>query len=591
LAEKAQDVDEDSGEEQARSRLPQTFEGPLGELLKQCRRSFYFVGGLTVVIEILSLAPIIYILSLYDRVLTSRSLVTLFSLLAMIAGVYVFWVALDWIRTRVMIRISLRIDWDLAASVFDSAFRRYILQKKVNVHQVLGDLLKLRQFLTGEPILALMAAPFSIIFALVAWFFHVYLAIFIVASTLIMIAAAYITKELSSPILKASNDSNAEGNRLAAQSLRNAEAAFGLGMQTNLRRQWITRHQSFLELQVNASEAAGVLGGITSFLGKLLPSLTISLGIYLAISGEITGGMVIAAAFLLRRAIAPIQTVLRRWDDIAGARIAYDNLNRLLIEDEAFAEKMSLPPPAGQLRVKDLSVKPPKAKKTVLQDINLSLNQGQALAVLGPSASGKSTLARALVGLWPPEAGAVRLDGAEVSEWLRGDLGQYVGYVPQEIEFFEGTMAENVARMGAVDADLVVAATRKVGLHSMILGFPKGYETRLGEQKHPLTGGQKQRLALARAFYGDPKYFVLDEPDASLDEDGQRALLAAIREAKADRATVVFTTHRREMLEVADQVLVLADGRIHWYGPGAEFRASLKNPEQGRKGRLASETA
>jgi PrtD family type I secretion system ABC transporter len=482
-------------------------------------------------------------------------------------------------RTQIMVRISLRIDWELAASVFDAAFRRYLLHKKVNVHQVLGDLLKLRQFLTGEPILALLAAPFAVIFAAVAWVFHPYLGMFIVGSMLIMVAAAYLTKELSTPVLKAANDTNAEANRLAAQSLRNAETAFALGMQGSIRQQWLKRHQSFLELQLNATEAAGVLGGITAFLGRLLPSATIALAIWLAISGHITGGMVIAGIFLLNRAMHPLQTVLRRWPDIAGAREAYRTLNALLAQDEAYSERMTLPAPAGQLRVKDLSVKPPKGKQAVLQGINLSVEPGQALAVLGPSASGKSSLTRALIGLWAPLEGSVRLDGAEVSDWLRGDLGQHIGYVPQDIEFFEGSIAENVARLAEVDADEVVAATRAIGLHAMVLTFPKGYETRLGENRHPLTGGQKQRLAIARALYRGPKFLVLDEPDASLDENGQRALLRALREAKRKGATIVFTTHRSELLELADQVLVLSEGRMHWCGAAEEFRASMKQAQ------------
>lgn len=570
--------------------LPRTFEGPLGELLKQCRRSLYFAAGLTVATELLAIAPIIYILNLYDRVLPSRSGTTLLSLVLIIAVVYVFWITLEWVRTQLMLRVALRVDWDLAASVFDAAFRRHLRQKKVNVHELLADLNRLRQFLTGEPILALMAAPFAFIFILVAWAFHAYLALFLVVAMLIMIGIAYLTKELSSPVLKAANDANAEANRLAAQSLRNAEAAFALGMQTAIRRQWIRRHQSFLELQMNAGEAAGVLGGIGAFLGRMMHALLFAFMIWLAIAGHITGGMVIAGLFVLRRALHPITTVLRRWDEIAAAREAYRALNRLLAEERAQSERLSLPPPVGQLRVKDLSVRPPRAKQAVLREVSFSLDPGQALAVLGASASGKSTLARALVGLWAPESGSVRLDGAEVSEWLHGDLGRHIGYVPQEIEFFEGTIAENVARLGEVDPERVVEATRAIGLHAMVLAFPQGYETRLGENRHPLTGGQKQRLAIARALYGDPRYLVMDEPDSSLDENGQRALIRLIREAKRRGATVVFTTHRPELLEVADRILVLREGRVHWSGTAADFKASLKQAEAGRVTRLASET-
>lgn len=564
------------GEGARPGRLTRFFDGPLGELLKQCRNSFVLVAILTSVTEVLALAPIVFMLNLFDRVIPSRSGVTLVSLLIIVVAVYLFWSALDWVRSQLMIRISLRMDWDVAASVFDAAFRRYLLQKQVNVHQVLGDLLKLRQFLTGEPLLALLAAPFSIVFALVAFVFHPWLGVFITVSMLLMVVAAWITKQLASPILRTANDASAEASRLAAQSLRNAEAALALGMQASIRRQWHERHQRFLELQVAASEAAGVLGGMTKLLTRMLPSLTFAFAVWLAISGEVTNGMVIAATFILARALSPLRTVLMRWEDIVGGRQAYDHLSRLLAADERYAEMMPLPAPKGELRVKELSVRPPNAKDAVLHNVSLSVDPGEALAVLGPSASGKSTLVRALIGLWPPQAGSVRLDGAEVSEWLRGELGPHVGYVPQEFEFFEGTVAQNVARLEEVRSDKVIAATRLIGLHTMILGFPKGYETKLGEQKHPLTGGQKQRLAIARALYGSPRYLVMDEPDASLDEAGQRALVQAIREAKQGGTTVVFTTHRPELLHVADRILILAEGRVQWSGTSADFRTATR---------------
>ena len=277
-----------------------------------------------------------------------------------------------------------------------------------------------------------------------------------------------------------------------------------------------------------------------------------------------------------------MRMILTRWSDIAAAREAYHNLNALLAEDEKYAERMTLPAPAGQLRVRDLVIQPPKARAPVLHDISLSLDRGEVLAVIGPSASGKTTLLKALTGLWKPLSGSVRLDGAEVSEWLRGDLGRYLGYVPQEIEFFEGTVAENIARLGDVDPEEVVRATRRVGLHSMILSFPKGYETKLGENGHPLTSGQKQRLALARALYGRPGYVLLDEPDASLDDNGQKALARTIREAAASGTTFIFSTHRAELLEIASKVLVLNEGRVQWFGNIAEFRAAAASVAETR---------
>lgn len=548
-----------------------SFSGPLGELLKQCKQSFYFVALLTVVVEILSLSPIIYFLSLFDRVATSRSGVTLVSLLLVVAGVYVLWTALDWVRTRMMIRISLRIDWELADRVFDASFRRAVGRRKVNVNEVMTDLLALRQFLTGAPILALMSLPFSIVFGVIAAVFHIYLAIFAVAAMIVMLIAAYVNGTLTMPVLKAANKASTESKRIATNSLRNSEAAFALGMQDNIRRRWHEAHLGFLELQVNASEASGVFGGITGFLAKLIPSLQISLAIWLHVIGAITTGMVIAANLLLSKALGPIRTVLGRWNDIAGARQAYDRLSQLLREDEYRSSRMALPSPTGQLRVEQLSVKPLSAKQAVLHELNFAVDPGQVLAVVGPSAAGKTSLVKALTGVWPASEGSVRLDGADVAEWLRDDLGRYVGYVPQEIDFFEGTVAENIARLGEVDAEKVVAAASRVGLHHMILSFPQGYDTQLGENGYFLTGGQKQRLALARALYGNPRYVVMDEPNASLDDKGQQALIKTVRELKRHGTAVIFTTHRLQLIEAADRVLVLEEGRMNWLGPAREF--------------------
>ena len=565
---------------EAQSAVPETaveseslvaFTGPLGELLKQCKRSFYFVAALTIVIEILSLAPIIYMFNLFDRVTSSRSGVTLVSLLLVLLGVYILWGALDWVRTRMMIRISLRIDWELADRVFDASFRRAVGRRKVNINEVMGDLLALRQFLTGAPILALMSLPFGIVFGLLAAVFHVYLAIFAVVAMLLMWVVAYINGSLTMPVLKAAGQASTESRRIATQSLRNSESAFALGMQDDIRRRWHQSHLGFLEYQVNASEASGVFGGLTSVLAKLIPSLQISLAIWLSIIGEISTGMVIAANMLLGKALGPIRMVLGRWNDIGNARLAYDRLSRLLREDEQRSARMTLPPPTGQVRVRQLTITPIGSKRPVLQKLTFAVKPGEVLAVVGSSASGKTSLVKALTGIWPASEGEVTLDGANVADWLRDDLGKHLGYVPQEIDFFEGTVAENIARLGEVDSEKVVAATKQVGMHAMILSFPKGYDTLLGENGHFLTGGQKQRLALSRALYGSPRYVVMDEPNASLDDRGQQLLVKTIRQLKRLGTAVVFTTHRLPLLQAADTVLVLEAGRLEWLGTAREY--------------------
>lgn len=550
---------------------------PVSDLLRQCKKSFVFVAILTFVIEVLSITPIVFMWNMFDRVISSRSEVTLVSLTALVMLAYGFWSGLEWVRTRMMIRISLRIDWDIAARVFDTSFRRYVARKDVDVHQVLGDVVTLRQFLTGGALLALMSAPYAIIFIFIGWAFHPFLAIFILVATIVQLLAAYSTSRITTPALREANTASAEAKRLAAQSLRQSDTALALGMQGNIRRRWFEKHQHFLGLQVNASESAGLVGGATNFLSHAMPSLQMALACWLAIEGVITGGMVIAASFLLNRAIGPIKQIMGSWSSIQTAKQSLERLNAMVAEDDVVSERMPLPAPKGTLDVAELVAQPATAKRPIVFNLNFKAEPGQVLALVGPSAAGKTSLIKLLVGLWEPTRGHVRLDGAEIAPWIRDDLGQYIGYVPQDIELFEGTVAENIARLGPIDPDKVVAAAKAIGMHEAILAFPQGYETKLGETGYALTGGQKQRLAIARAVYGDPVYVVLDEPNANLDDEGERALIKLIRELKARQTLVVFSSHRPKLLEVADLVLVLKEGQQVAFGPVAQVLGQIKS--------------
>ena len=551
-------------------------QSPLGGAFRTVRRGFWFAALLCLIIEALSLAPIIYMWNAFDRVLSSRSLITLVSLTALIVGVYVFWSAMEWIRSRLMVRLSLRIDWELAAEVFDASFRRHAGRREINVQQVMTDLLELRQFLSGKGVLAVLEAPFAVVFIVVGALFHPYLAVFSLAAAVIMMVAAFVNQRLTTASLKASNDANAEAVHLATKVLRQAETTLALGMMPALRRRWYERHRDFLTLQVNASEAAGVSTGFTNFLQHSFQSLGMALGLYLAIEGLITGGMVIAATMLISKSVGPLQNLIGQWASIVKARQAFERLNQLLKEDEARTQQMRLPAPQGQLTVAGLVGVPPGANKPVLTDLNFEIAAGQALAVVGPSASGKSSLARLLVGVWKPARGSVRLDGVEISEWNHDELGPQMGYVPQEIDFFDGTVAENIARMGQVDPDAVVEAARLVGMHEIILSWPKGYDTRLGDAGFAPSGGQRQRLAIARALYGNPRFVVLDEPNANLDETGEQALIQALRHLRERGATVVVTTHRPRLIGIVDYMLVLKGGRQVGFGPPRELFEAVK---------------
>lgn len=555
---------------------PHGQKNPLREVLYECRQAFWLTGVLTFVVELLSVSPILYMMNMYDRVLNSRSEVTLISLTVLILGLYVFWSALEWIRTRLMVRISMRVDWDLAAATFDAAFRRYAGRKKVDVHQVLGDLLQVRQFLTGQPILAVMSAPFAVLFIIIGAFFHPYLAVFILVASALLVVASYMTQRVTTPVLREANDAKAEANRIAAQSLQHAESALALGMHTNIRRRWYQRHQGYLGMQAHASEAAGMMGGATGFMQKAFPSLQMALGVYLAIEGLITGGMVLAATFLISKAVAPIQKLLGSWSEIVSARQSFERLEQLLVEDDIHQDRLSLPPPKGRLLVEHVVALPAGTKKPVIDNVSFTMMPGEVSAVVGPSAAGKTSLVRLLVGIWRPVSGSVRLDGANVADWVRDDLGQQIGYVPQDIGFFEGTVAENIARLGPADDAKVVMAAKLAGMHDSILSFPNGYETMLGETGHVLTGGQRQRLAIARALYGSPRYIVMDEPNAALDDASERSLVVLLRALGNDGVTVIFTTHRPNLIAAADNLLVLSNGRQVGYGPVAAMLAAAR---------------
>lgn len=563
----------------------------LSGVLKECKKAFWLTAWLTLLVELLSIAPVLYMMNMYDRVMTSRSEVTLVSLTLLVLGLYVFWSSLEWLRTRLMVRISMRIDWDLACATFDAAFRRHVGRQQIDVHQMLGDLLQVRQFLTGQAMLALLSAPFALIFMLISALMHAYLAVFVVVATVLLLSASWLTQRVTTPVLRQANEAKAEANRLASQTLQLSETALAIGMQPDLRKRWYIRHQRFLGVQAHASEAAGVMGGMSGFLQKAFPSLQMALGIYLAIEGLITGGMVIAATTLITKALAPIQKLLATWPELVSARQSFERLENLLSNEEQNLERLTLPKPRGQLSVEQALVIPQGAAQPVLQGIHFAMEPGEVTAIIGPSASGKSSLVRLLVGIWKPSSGTVRLDGAAVFDWIRQDLGHAIGYVPQDIAFLEGTVAENIARMGEVDDAKVVAAAQLAQLHETILKFPNGYETMLGESGHALTGGQKQKLAVARAVYGHPAYLVMDEPNAAMDEAGERGLIEMVRQLKKQGTTVLFTTHRPQLLVVADNVLVLSQGRQAGYGPVALMMAAAKQKLQSEQVQVLSKVA
>jgi len=547
------------------------FKSPVGVVLFTQARVLWASFILTFVIEIAAITPILYMLNTYDRVMSSRSFVTLVSITAVLVLVFLFSSLLEWLRAQVLIRLALKLDWELAPDVFDAAYRSQLRRQDINIHQLLGDLLSFKQFVSAGPALALMEMPIAFVYVGIGFLMHPTLAFFTLAAILVMLITTYLQQRLSSSVIMAANDQFAATNRTASQFLRNVESSYAMGMESAARKLWYESHKKYLELQTSASESAGGIGSFLGLLQKVLPSFALGLGAWLAINDLISASMVFAASMLITKAIAPIQKILGHWKAIIGARQAFHRLNSLLVEYRAQSKGMALPAPNGQLVMEGLSLIPPGHKSAVVEGVSAELAPGSVTVIVGSMGCGKSSLARGLLGIWAPTTGSVRLDGVEMSSWDRDEVGPHVGYVAQDFGFFDGTVAQNIARLGTVDPEQVVLAAQRVGMHEVILNFPQGYNTPLRDgSTFMMSGGQKQRLAIARAIYNTPKLLVLDEPNSALDESGERLLGKLIRDLSALGTTIVAITHRPALVSLAHNLMVLQAGRMVKFGPTTE---------------------
>lgn len=547
------------------------FKSPVGVVLFTQARVLWASFILTFVIEVAAITPILYMLNTYDRVMSSRSFVTLVSITVVMVLVFLFSSLLEWLRAQVLIRLALKLDWELAPDVFDAAYRSQLRRQDINIHQLLGDLLSFKQFVSAGPALALMELPIAFFYVGIGFIMHPALAAFTLAAIVVMLITTYLQQRLSSSVIMAANDQFAATNRTASQFLRNVESSYAMGMESAARKLWYESHKKYLELQTSASESAGGIGSFLGLLQKVLPSFALGLGAWLAINELISASMVFAASMLITKAIAPIQKILGHWKAIIGARQAFHRLNSLLVEYRAQSKGMALPAPSGQLVMEGLSLIPPGHKSAVVAGVSAVLAPGSVTVIVGSMGCGKSSLARGLLGIWAPATGSVRLDGVEMSSWDRDEVGPHVGYVAQDFGFFDGTVAQNIARLGTVDAEQVVLAAQRVGMHEVILNFPQGYNTPLRDgSTFMMSGGQKQRLAIARAIYNTPKLLVLDEPNSALDESGEHLLGKLIRDLSALGTTIVAVTHRPALVSLAHNLMVLQAGRMLKFGPTTE---------------------
>jgi ATP-binding cassette subfamily C exporter for protease/lipase len=559
--------------------------GELAEALHAFKGAFLTAGVFSAILNLLMLVPSIYMLQVYDRVLTSRNQTTLLMLTLMILGAFVFMGALEFVRSMVLVRVGNRLDMRLNKRVYTAAFEQNLRQSGGNAGQALQDLASVRQFLTGPGLFAFFDAPWFPINLAIIFLFSPPLGVFALCGTVVLVALAVLNETATRKPLAEASALSVAANQQATNNLRNAEVIEAMGMLPQLMNRWFGVHMRYLQLQALASERAGMIQAGAKFVRVAMQSMILGFGALLVLDGQMTGGMMVVSSILMGRTLQPVEQLLGVWRNWSSTRGAWDRLQSLLATNPPRRTGMALPAPAGRVSVESVTAGPPGGTLATLKQVRFGLEPGDVLGVIGPSGAGKSTLARLLVGVWPAAAGTVRLDGADVYLWSKDELGPAIGYLPQDVELFAGTIGENIARFSAVDPVKVVRAAKLCGIHEMVLGFSQGYDTPLGDGGAGLSGGQKQRIGLARAMYGDPSLLVLDEPNSNLDDPGERALVEAIVEFRKTGKTVVLITHRGSAIGVTNKLLVLRAGSVEMFGATAKVLTDLTTAQEQLKGR------
>jgi ATP-binding cassette subfamily C exporter for protease/lipase len=561
------------------SKLPNS-KSEIVDALLLFKGAFRTVGVFSAIINLLMLAPSLYMLQVYDRVLQSRNEVTLLMLTLLLLGAYALMSALEFVRSFVLIRVGAKLDMHLNKRIYTAAFEQNLKRGGGVAGQALQDLTQIRQFLTGNGLFAFFDAPWFPVYLLVIFLFDVWLGLFALCGVVLMLILALVNEMVSrKPLAEANGLAVASGN-LATNNLRNAEVIEAMGMLPNLMARWFKLHGRFLQLQAEASEKSGMVNAASKFVRISMQSLVLGFGAILVIEGKMSPGMMIAGSILLGKATGPIDQLIGVWKQWSGVKSAYQRLNELLLANPPREAGMDLPKPQGAVSVEAVTAAPPGSLVAILKGVTFALQPGDVLGVIGSSGAGKSTLARLLVGVWPAQSGTVRLDGADIYRWNKDQLGPHIGYLPQDIELFAGTVAENIARFGDTHPDNIIIAAKRAGVHDMILRLPKGYDTVLGDGGAGLSGGQKQRLGLARAMVGDPSLLVLDEPNSNLDEVGEQALVAAVNDLRGRGKTIVLITHRNTVLAATTKLLLLREGMVQAFGPRDQVLQAMAQASQ-----------
>jgi ATP-binding cassette subfamily C exporter for protease/lipase len=521
-------------------------------------------------------------LEVYDRVINSQSLRTLLMLTILVVVLYALLEMLEWVRSGIMQKAAKQFDAALRERVFNSVFQAKLRQLAGGSTQALADLKVIQDAIASPALMALIDLPFALLTLLLIFWINTTLGWFAVFGALILGIIATVNQLRVQPPLVKANLHAIEAQSYANGAIRNAQVIESMGMLSRIQEKWMKKQHAFLHMQALASDRAGLNSSISKFTQTLQGSLLLGLGCWLTLKGELSmgGSMMIIASILGGRVLAPLLVIVMHWRVVMDAQDAIKRLDNFLKAFPETKQSMPLPPPIGLLSVEGLVASPPNSQHAILKGITFTLAAGQSLGIVGPSASGKSTLARLITGIWPALNGSVRLDGVDIFAWDKNELGPFVGYLPQNVELFDGTLAENIARFGDVDMVKVADAAKIVGLDNFALGLKDGYESQLGDEGAFLSGGQRQRVALARAIYGMPKFIVLDEPNSSLDEEGDAALLRTLQYIKSKGSTLIIITHRVQVMSVIDSILLLVDGKIKALGPRDEVLKSLipQNP-------------
>ncbi|MDQ5960571.1 MAG: ATP-binding cassette, subfamily type secretion system permease/ATPase [Pseudomonadota bacterium] len=549
--------------------------GPMKRLFRQFRPFFVYAGLFSLCINLLLLVPSLYMLQVFDRVISSRSNETLVMLTLATGGALAMMALLDGLRARLLSAAGVAMDAMLGPRVLDGLLTDAARAGGTEHVNGLRDVATLRGFFTGNGIFALFDAPWLPFYVAITFLFHPLLGAIALAGAIALVILVVLNEKLSHEELERLAAGTRQSTRYIDASLRNAEVVSAMGMLPALTRRWVTLNADVEKHQLASSRLAANMNGITKFMRQIIQTIMLCAGAYLVIDQNVSGGVMMAATIILGRALAPVEMLIGGWRGLVDARSAWERLDALLQKRKGREHNTALPKPSGKIAAERLVFAVPGAEKAIIKGISFELAAGESMGLIGPSASGKSTLVRLLLGVWPPHSGLVRLDGADIASWPRSRLGRYLGYLPQDVELFSGTVAENIARLGEPEPQAVIAAAQRANAHEMILRLPQGYDTQIGEGGAALSGGQRQRIGLARALYGKPRIVVLDEPNANLDGEGEAALTQAMAGLRQAGITLIVVSHRPSLLAGMDKLLVIRDGTLELFGPRSEVLSRL----------------